>query len=46
MIYLDISDNKVVEASDNMNYADVTECGGIWLAFQLLEASVNLKQYV
>ena len=26
--------------------ADVTKCGGIWQAFQLLETSVNLQQQV
>ena len=25
--------------------ADVTKCGGIWRAFQLLETSVNLQQH-
>ena len=26
--------------------ADVTKCGGIWRAFQLLETSLNLQQHV
>ena len=35
---------NVTKVSNNMN-ADVTKCGGIWRAFQLLETSANLQQH-
>ena len=45
---LDKCDNKVVVASlvsNNLN-TDVTKCGGICRAFQLLDTTVNLQQHV